>query len=133
MRLASCRLIAWILTAWFAALVGVGEGWHFVPGNGHWLELPSGYAVYVGDREPGRVCWAASEAAALGDGERAPQPARDAENCAVCRLCGQLKLPRVSLESPSPETLERSVCLLVWPAVSIHVPRPFHARAPPQA
>lgn len=127
------RRITWILTAWFAALVGVDEGWHSVPGNGHWVELPGGCGVYVGYTGADRTGSVPCEENAFDDRERDPLPVRDAEGCAVCRLSGQLKFQRAPLDRPLSEAIERPVSRFVCPAFGIPVLRPFHARAPPQA
>jgi hypothetical protein len=127
----SRSLITWLLAAWFAVLVGVNDGWHMVPGNGHWVETPSGDGLYVGLRERVRTCEIPSEEGAFDDDGSDPEPWKTEDDCDICRLSGQDKLPRVSLDCPLPHLAAPHVLTIVRPIFWICIPQAFRARAPP--
>lgn len=128
---AARHTVIWSLTAWFAALVGVGEGWHAFPGNGHWVQLPGGAGMYVGYCGAPRTCGTQAEEAAWDQGERDPLLLKDEEACAICRLSSQDRLPRASLDCTVSDCFEQRAPLLARPAAYRRVPHPFRARAPP--
>lgn len=83
------QLAIWLLAAVFAAATGGGEAWHLVPGNGHWIELPGGYApcgfsscctTPVGQRDPAVAT------------QPEPDSLTAADFCLICQLAGQVKL-----------------------------------------
>lgn len=131
MFLPSQSLITWLVTAWFAVLVGVNEGWHMVPGNGHWVETPSGDGVYVGGRERERTSEIPGQEGAFDDDDSDPEPWKTEDDCDICRLSGQDKLPRVSLDCPLPRLADPRVLTIVRPLFGICIPQAFRARAPP--
>jgi hypothetical protein len=130
----SRRLTTWILAAWFAAVAGIGEGWHAVPGNGHWVELPNGSCVYVG-----RLPWSSQDClvrdakASFDRGQRDSLSLKDEADCAICRASGQDRGQDASLGALSSVLLAQDAPILDSILVCTPVVRAFNARAPPQA
>ncbi|MBM4089099.1 MAG: hypothetical protein FJ276_06665 [Planctomycetes bacterium] len=128
----SCRSLGtWALAVWFAVLVSVGEGWHLVPGNGHWIELPKGRGLIVGVvvlTEVERAPDARPSVTARG---RDDLPMKDAGSCIICRFSGQAKQQRVAFDSPSLELFSQPVSEPACPVSGIRISSPFRIRAPP--
>jgi hypothetical protein len=130
MRLPTRATISWLLAALLALAAGLGEGWHFIPGCGHAVELPSGY-ILIGLASPKAIGSPDADFPALR-GPRGDSPPCYAEDeCPICRLCGQGKLRT--------EAAGFSLALAVLHAVPATPPntsqvptcQPFDARAPP--
>jgi hypothetical protein len=120
------------MAAWFAVLVSIGEGWHFVPGNGHWAALPDGRGLVVGEvarADVGRV-----PDAGLGLTDRRPDdlPLKNAATCLICRVSGQAKLPRVAFDGPSWESSSQPLADPEYPVSAMRISSVIHARAPPR-
>lgn len=124
-------LITWTLAPWFALLFAVGEGWHFVPGNGHWVDLPNGRGLIVGGAARFDVSRVPDAGPAVTASRPEDLPHRDAGSCLICRLVGQAKLPRVEFDGPSWKPFAQPVAELARPVFGTHISTPFHARAPP--
>jgi hypothetical protein len=132
MFLPSRYLTTWMLAAWFAALVGVRDGWHLVPGNGHWVETPAGYGVYLGLGAGLPAGDMPGEESAVQDDGSAPGPWKTEDECDTCRLSGQDTLPRASLECPLPRLTSPRTPQAIRSVIWVCVPQPFQARAPPR-
>jgi hypothetical protein len=129
---AFCRpIIVWTLAAWFAVLVAVDEGWHFVPGNAHWVELPNGHGLVVGMAARSDADHRPDGGSAVTTGRPDGLPLKDADACVICRLSGQAKLPRLALDDPCLEPFQQPVAVAARPLSCLCVSSPFHARAPP--
>ena len=117
----------WVLTALFVAVVGIDEGWHLVPGNGHVVVYPGGYSFFLG--------------AADANGETVPyQPpagivpnvpsVRGPEGCPICMVSGQARVgvQQVSgvvpwdLGLPAPDVVERLGSLQSLRRVRVRAP-----------
>jgi hypothetical protein len=127
------RIITWYLTAFFAALVGVHDGWHFVPGNGHWVETPGGHGVYVGIREADRRSEIPCKEGAFDQEYPEPEPLKSEADCAICRFSGQQKQLRLSFDCVLSSPAQQSAPCLVRRVLCIRVPQSLHSRAPPWA
>jgi len=123
----------WILTAFFAAAVGLGEGWHLVPGNGHLVELPGGYCVCVGITLPRAAPPAQDDVPTVDSGQRKSVPVEDEDDCPICRLSGQGQLQAEAADFVSATSGGRDRAVVAECALCEHVVSPFHARAPPCA
>lgn len=130
MRLPARTTIAWLLAGFFAVVSAVGEGWHFVPGCGHIVELPHGYAILG-------LTVAKSNASAPirypGAGPRQGDslPCYGEDECPICRLCAEGK----SAAQPAGFCLVLAILHAVpAPPVGLALAsarQPFDARAPP--
>ena len=119
----------WVLTAWFAAVVGVGEGWHLFPGNGHLVEYPGGYSIYLGSGDLETQPLTDPTELAL----RSALPAvRGADGCPICLVSAQarvgaqgaaLTLSSVTAQLPAATEAKPYVSML----------RMAYARAPPRS
>lgn len=128
----SQSIVAWFLTAWFAALVGVNEGWHLVPGNGHWVETTGGHGVYVGIRGIDLSSAIPCEDPSLGQEKPDQGTVKSEADCAICRLSGQQKLLRWSLDGELSSLVYLSTpCLSQW-VIWIRASQSLHSRAPPR-
>ncbi|GEM_PF-5627577 len=118
----------WVLTALFAAVVGIGEGWHLVPGNGHVVEYPGGYSFFLGAAD------------AHGDGSSCLPEAgfqanvptiRGPEGCPICMVCGQARSGAQPVSGPAPCDLQaRAATAPDWSGCLKTLHR-VRARAPP--
>lgn len=79
---------SWALAVLFAAATGGGEAWHFIPGNGHLIELPGGY-LRVGIALPPLAPGAPAGGPALESGQSESLPCENEGDCAICGLSGQ--------------------------------------------
>jgi hypothetical protein len=130
MRLPARATITWLLAGLFALVSGIDEGWHFIPGCGHAVELPGRY-IFVGLSS----LKTAFPLDARSPGVRRSQgdsiPCYDEDECPICRLCGQGK--------SAAETARFCLVVAVLHAVPATPPQisqaqarqPFDARAPP--
>jgi len=129
MKLSRQRSFAWLLAALLGLAHGVGEGWHFVPGNGHLVELPGGY-LFVGVVPPHSVPTGFEGLARVQRARGKTALSAEEADCPICRLVAQARW----LMSACFETLP-SLAGHVAPSTSYlwHAPvlRPFDARAPP--
>ena len=123
----------WILTAFFAAAVGLGEGWHLVPGNGHLVEFPGGHCVCVGITLSRACLLAQGDVPTVDSGQRNPVPVEDEDDCPICRLSGQGQLPAETVDFVSAASGGRDLPVVAYRAFYEHIVSPFHARAPPCA
>lgn len=128
------RNTIWLLAAWFVAVAGIGEGWHAVPGNGHWVEFPNGSCVYVG-----RLPWSHRDSmgldrqATFDRRQRGPLSLKDEADCAICRASGQDRGQDASLGVSASDSIAQEAPILAGVFVCPPVLRAFHARAPPPA
>ncbi|GEM_PF-1646844 len=130
----SRRLTTWILAAWFAAVAGIGEGWHAVPGNGHWAEFPSGLSVYVGRLPQSSLdSLGLDRQATLDHGQRGPMSLKGEANCAICRISGQDRDQDTSPAVLAAGAIVQDTLVLVSRFVGTSVLRAFCARGPPLA
>ena len=122
----------WVLAALFALATGVDQGWHFVPGNGHLVEVPGGY-VGVGITLCRAYPSLSGGEPALDNPEREAFPRAHEGDCAICRLSGQGQsraetvhfVPAIPFGQDLPATTFSGPCEPIRP--------PFQARAPPPA
>ncbi len=120
------RHLVWFFAAVFAAITGVGEGLHMLPGMGHAIRLPDG--SYLG---------LAREGAKEDPTDRVQPPTDpvlpliDSDQCPICN--------HLSLISPTAQAVS-IVAAPVWvadlPVCDRPAPRPcvaevFRARGPP--
>jgi len=122
----------WVLAALFAAAAGVGEGWHFVPGNGHLVELPGGY-LFVGITPPQGIPGGSGCGLALDNGQRESFPCENEGDCPVCRLSGQGQWRAETLSFVGATPLVQGLPPAAFSAFCEPILPPFQARAPPLA
>jgi hypothetical protein len=133
MRRALHRKIAQLTTIWLVLATCVGEGWHLLPGSGHWVQVSPRCSVYLGLLRTAAAAVPSVPGSALAwSGKQRPvQPIGDAADCAICRLLAQAGCQATGAAV--------SQCQVPVPGVvpRIHVPvvpalrRPFQPRAPP--
>ena len=122
----------WALVAVFATATGVGEGWHFVPGNGHLVELPSGY-LCVGITLCQATARLSGGGPALDNGERESFPRKDEGDCVICRLFGQGQFRAETVHFVAATPFGQDLPAAAFSAFCEPILPPFHARAPPLA
>jgi len=125
------RTFAWLLVGLFGLAHGVGEGWHYVPGNGHLVEWP-GRCLFVGVVPP-RASPTCAEGLARVQPARGPAvPAADEADCPICRLVAQAQwlLSGCFEALPSLAGHVAAGTSYLWHAATL---QPFDARAPPCA
>jgi hypothetical protein len=118
----------WLVATLFAVATGVGEAWHLIPGNGHYVELP-GRHLSLGiwlPRSPDRVN---PDAPSLET--RQTDSARAAGGCRICDFRAQGNPFTIPSPPVQPLALVDGVLAL---DCGFSVPaafQPFQARAPP--
>ena len=122
----------WAFAALFAAAIGVGEGWHFVPGNGHLVELPGGY-LCVGITLPRVPPGFLDGRPVLDNGQRESIPCEDEGDCIICRLSGQGKSRAETVDFVAATPLGQDSPPAAFSAFCKPILPPFRARAPPLA
>jgi hypothetical protein len=123
------RKITWFYVALFAALSGVGEGLHFLPGCGHAVAAGQRY-LWMGATEPGTVL-------GLGDGvTRLQCPKRDhppilAEQCPICQHFSFASSAAARVAFVAVSALVQDLSVPICPAPRPTTVASFQARAPP--
>ncbi len=131
MPLLDRKFAAWLLIALFATASGLGEGFHFVPGCGHYIALPRGYFGLGVAGFP--VSWADRTGAEVAPARDKTILILDEDECAICSFAGHAKQWSTALnfapvfdvvdETPLPDYCE-PIISIVWTR---------HVRAPPLA
>ena len=122
----------WAIGILFVAAMGIGDGWHLVPGNGHLVEIPGGYVCVgitlsqVAPRFPG---WGP----ALDNGHRDSFPWEDEGDCLICRLSGQGQSRGETVHFVAATPLGDGLPPGAFSAFCEPILPPFQARAPPRA
>ncbi len=122
----------WALAALFVAATGVGEGWHFVPGNGHVVQLPGGY-LCVGITLPQGIPAFSGCGPALDNRQRESFPCENEGDCIICRLSGQGQSPTETVSFVAAAPLVQDLPPAAFSAFCERILPPFWARAPPRA
>jgi len=122
----------WFVAALFCLVSAVGEGIHLIPGCGHAVELPGG-CLLIGLAKPPMAAFWDGRWPGVRQADGGSPPCYDEDECAICRLCGQGKLPASGVDF-------RLVLPIPcgWLPISFQAPQSrsfglFHARAPPRA
>ena len=131
MRVPSRSITTWILAAFFSAAVGLGEGWHFVPGNGHLVEVPGGSCVCVGITLPRAALLDQGDVPTVDSGRQRAVPVEDEDDCPICRISGQGQLQAEAVDFASAISGGRERAVVADSAFCEHVISPFNARGPP--
>ena len=122
----------WALAAFFAMATGVREGWHFVPGNGHLVDLPGGY-LCVGITLCEVTPRLSGGRPALDNRQRESFPREDERDCAICRLSGQGQSRAETVHFVAATPFGQDLPAAAFSASCKPILPPFHARAPPRA
>ncbi len=122
----------WAIAAFFALATGVGQGWHFVPGNGHLVEVPGGY-LCVGITLCQAFPWLPGGGPALENGQRESFPREDEGDCAICRLSGQGQSRAETVHFVAATPFGQDLPAAAFSAFCEPILPPFYARAPPRA
>jgi hypothetical protein len=112
----------------FAVSTGVGEAWHLVPGNGHYVEvggrnLSMGVPLFP---DNGRVV---PRGSSVG-GQQLPS-SRKSVRCPICNFWGQGKLAAYAVFCELPLPIVDELFDPISQPCRRAALRPFEARAPP--
>jgi len=121
----------WALALGFLLVTGVGEGWHLVPGNGHFIALPGGclcVGIELSASDPG---WS-GRGSVLTGAARNPIRRADESDCLICRLLGQGQSRAEGSDWAAAAPFRQDVRPLACPALSAPILAPFRPRAPPR-
>jgi hypothetical protein len=122
--------ITWFYVVLFAALSGLGEGLHFLPGCGHAVAAGQGY-LWMGATDPGTML-------GLGDGvTRLQRPKKDhppilaTEQCPICQHFSFASSAAARVVFSAVSALVQDLSVPLCPELRPTTASSFQARAPP--
>ena len=130
MRSPTQATTTWLLIALFAVVSGIGDGFHFVPGSGHAVELPNGL-YYFGLARPQGGPSADDGTCRVGRSQHERPLVLDEDECAICGHSSKGQSRAKAVVFPLVLPVGQDVPEIASFAVDARPLLPFHARAPP--
>ncbi len=122
--------ITWFCLLSFAAISGLGEALHFLPGCGHAVSAGNGY-LWMGRLAPGMKLGLGDGVTRIGCPHKNRSPISSEEQCPICQHFSFASSPVTGVVFVAVSVLMQAVPVPDCPPPTTTTAQAFQARAPP--